>query len=252
MTRRTAAATAVAAILAVTGCSASPVASAPAASPSTPSTAPTPQVRAATASPSSSSATRSTVGVPEPGSMAEPATSSGSLSKASFPTPHELGPGWRYDVDPGDAEEGYSGNGTPALARSPREIVQTAVPFGCARTAAMPEPRHALEVDYTLHGAKVIAVRGRFSDRAQARSFFAGRSANLRGCADRSGSTAIGPLVAAISRPGVDAIASDRTPQSDPWREVAALDGESVVLLAAQGRRALSDPQTRRLVRLFR
>ena len=183
--------------------------------------------------------------------MDRPGTTSGPLSLASFPEPRELGRGWRYDVDPGDAEEGYSGNGTSTLARSPREIVQTAVPFGCPRAAAMPAPRHALEVDYTLAGAKVIAIRGSFDGPAQAARFFTGRADNLRACAGRSGSVAIGPLVSAISSPAKNALVSARTPDSDPWREVSLLDGDSVVLLAIQGADPLTGEATRRIVRLF-
>jgi len=191
-------------------------------------------------------------GVPEPGSMDEPATTSGPLSRSSFPTPQQLGEGWRYLVDPGDAEEGYAGNGTPTLARSPREIVQTAVPFGCPRRTSMPAPDHALEVDYSHHGGKVIAVRTRFADGSTARAFFDGRAANLQACAGRTGGPAIGPLVSRIGEPATDALASDRTPASDPWREVAVLDGASVVLLAAQGSDSLTDPETRRLVGMLR
>ncbi|NUR06429.1 MAG: hypothetical protein HOQ45_05410, partial [Nocardioidaceae bacterium] len=181
-----------------------------------------------------------------------PASSSGPLSRSSFPTPRRLGAGWSYSVDPGDAEEGYAGNGTPALARNPREIVQTAVPFGCGRGSAMPAPTHALEVDYSFRGAKTIAVRGQFADRATAETFFTGRAANLRGCVGQSPSQAIGPLVARIDAPDDGSLASDRTPDSDPWRELAVLDGDSVVLLAVQGADPLGPAQTRRLVRLFR
>ena len=172
---------------------------------------------------------------------------------ASFPTPRQLGAGWRYAVDPGSAEEGYAGNGTPALARNPQEVVQTAVPLGCARGSAMPTPTHALEVDYTLRRrdrrrrARPVhrpgAGRGRSSPPA---------AANLAACAGRSGSAAIGPLVADLRRPGRDAVASDRTPRSDPWRELAVLDGDTVALLAVQGRDPLPAGQTRRLVRLLR
>jgi hypothetical protein len=116
----------------------------------------------------------------------------------------------------------------------------------------MPTPSHALEVDYTLGGATVVAVRGRFADAARARAFFTARNANLADCAGRSGSAAIGPLVAAVSRPGRDAVASDRTPTSDPWREVVVLDGDTVALLAVHGADPLSEAQTRRVVRLFR
>ncbi len=248
--RRTSATILVAGLLAVTGCSdtrdaaPAPVRSTEQATPSASSTTSDP-----TATPTP---TRSLSAAPEAGSMAEPGTSSGSLTRRSFPTPRALGAGWRYSVDPGDAEEGYAGNGTPALARRPEEVVQTAVPFGCARRTAMPAPTHALEVDYTLRGARVIAVRGRFADAVRARAFFAGRASNLRGCEGRSASAAIGPLVAGIGRPAAGALVSDRTPRSDPWRELAVLDGDTVVLLAAQGRAPLTDPQTRRLVRLFR
>jgi hypothetical protein len=190
--------------------------------------------------------------VPTPGSLEKPATSSGPLSKGSFPTPKQLGAGWRYAVDPGNAEEGYAGNGTPSLARSPQEIVQTAVPFGCARNAPMPAPAHALEVDYTLHGAKVIAVRGSYADAAAARAFFTGRATNLKACAGRNSSAAIGKLVANLTRPARDALANDRTPTSDPWRELAVLDGDVVALVAVQGDDPLTDADTTRLVRLLR
>lgn len=189
--------------------------------------------------------------VPSPGSTAEPATTSGSLSKASFPTPKQLGAGWRYAVDPGSAEEGYSGNGTPALARDPGEIVATAVPFGCPRPAAMPAPRHALEVDYRRQGAKVVAVRGRFSDASVAAAFFRGRASNLRGCSGRRPSAAIGPLVSHLHQIGATGLVSDRTPRSDPWHEVAVLDGDTVALVAVHGARPLTSAQTRRLVRLL-
>lgn len=199
-----------------------------------------------------SAAGSATADAPEAGSMDKPATSSGPLSKRSFPTPSSLGAGWTYSIDAGDAEEGYSGNGTPALARRPDEIVQTAVPFGCDRAAAMPAPTHALEVDYSAQGTKVIAVRARFADADTARTFYDARAANLRACVGRSGSKAIGPLVADLAEPGADALASDRTPQSDPYREIAIVTGREVVLVAAQGRAPFSPAQTRRLVSRFR
>jgi hypothetical protein len=244
---------ATAALLAAAGCGSSPDRPASTGAASTAAPTPTPSGPPSVASrapvPSArASADRSEA--PAAGSMDQPASSSGSLTRRSFPTPEELGAGWRYAVDPGDAEEGYAGNGTPTLARRPAEIVRTAVPFGCARRTAMPAPEHALEADYTLRGATVIAVRGTFGDAARARSFFAGRAANLRACAGRASSPAIGPLVGAVTSPARDVLASDRTPRSDPWREVAVLDGDAVVLVATQG--SLAEQQTRRLARLFR
>lgn len=226
-------------LIALTGCTSSRTAAEP-----EPSRSPSPLTpRADPGSPT---------GAPTPGSTAIPRTTSGSLSRTDFPTPHELGAGWKYSVDPGDAEEGYAGNGTPVLERSPEEIAQTAVPFGCDRASAMPTPRHALEADYTFEGAKVIAVRSEFGDRSTARAFFAGRSENLRNCLDRTGSAAIGPLVDHITRPAVDAVASDRTPTSDPWQEIAVLDGSTVAMVAVQAPRHLTASQTRRLVSLLR
>jgi len=189
---------------------------------------------------------------PTPGSTAIPRSVSGSLSRTDFPTPPQLGAGWRYSVDPGDAEEGYAGNGTPTLERSPEEIAQTAVPFGCDRVSAMPAPRHALEVDYTFEGAKVIAVRGEFRDRSEARRFFDGRSENLSHCLGRTGSAAIGPLVDSITSPAANVVASDRTPASDPWQEIAVLDGSTVAMVAVQGPTRLSNSQARRLITLLR
>jgi hypothetical protein len=213
----------------------------------------TPSGPASTTSPTapSPSPTRATGG-PTPGSLAVPDTSSGPLTRRSFPTPGQLGPGWRYAVDPGNAEEGYAGNGTPAVERNAQEVAQTAVPFGCDRTEAMPAPTNALEVDYTVDGAKVIAVRGRFPDEAAARAFFDGRRDNLRRCLGRSASAAIGPLVARLTRPAKDAVLSDRTPRSDPWRELAVLDGSTVALVAVQGTDHLTDARADRLITLLR
>ena len=95
-------------------------------------------------------------------------------------------------------------------------------------------------------------MRGKFADAATARSFFAGRARNLRGCEGRTASPAIGPLVMAVTAPARDALVSDRTPRSDPWRELAVLDRDTVVLLAAQGADPLTTAQTRRLVTAFR
>jgi hypothetical protein len=184
--------------------------------------------------------------------MAKPATSAGPLDRASFPTPKQLGTAWTYTVDPGDAEEGYAGNGTPVLERFPQEILDTAVPFGCERAGRMPLPRHALEVDYAVDGRKVIAIRSRFSDPAAARTFFTERAQSLRDCVGRSPSQAIGQLVDEVRTPTRDALTSARTPQSDPWQELALMDGADVVMVAVQGEQPLNDASTRRLVRLFR
>lgn len=191
---------------------------------------------------------------PERGALETPASRSGRLSRRDFPRPAALGDGWRYVIDPGDSEEGYLGNGTPALARDPDEIVQTAVPFGCARRSPMPGPDHALEVDYRSHGTRVIAIRSQFAGPATARAFFSGRRANLQACVGVDGG-AVGPYVTPVRGYGAGITVNGRTQQSDPWTELAVLDGDSVVLVAAQSR--INDPpldpaSTRTLARSFR
>ena len=173
---------------------------------------------------------------PQPGELRTPAASSGSLSQHSFPRPHRLGAGWAYAVDPGNTEEGYLGNGTPALARDPHEMVQAAVPLGCARHVALPTPAHVLEVDYSYRRTKVIAVRMSFRDPAGATGFYGARNADVTDCRGHSGGAGIGVLVGAVTSIGEHAVLSDRTPDSDPWAELAVLDGTDVVLVAAQAR----------------
>ena len=242
--RRAQTATTALSIALVASCSTAEPATAPAPAPtgSASSTAPT-----ASAAPSRS---------PKPGPGAEtPATTSGTLSRRTFPAPRSLGAGWSYAVDPGDAEEGYLGNGTPTLERDPREVVQLAVPFGCPRRSRMPTPEHALEVDYTADGVKVIALRFEFADVAGARTFFAARAANLRRCVGRSGGPALGVLVARVDRLGNGGLLSDRTPSSDPWAELAVLDRDQVALVAARTtlhHGPMTSAGVRRLASLFR
>lgn len=170
--------------------------------------------------------------------MATPAASSGPLSRTSFPRPRALGERWAYAVDPGDVEEGYLGNGTPTLERDPAEVTLASVPMGCPRPHRLPRPEHALEVDYTFGDVKVIAIRASFADRITAADFFDHRAADIEACIDRSGGRAVGTLVETFHRPAEGVLLSDRTPRSNPWTELAILDGGDVVLVAAHSRAA--------------
>jgi hypothetical protein len=192
-----------------------------------------------------------------PSRLEAPDTSAGPMSIASFPTPKQLGQAWDYAVDPGIVEEGYRGNGTPALERDPGEVAATAVPFGCPRTGTIPTPDLALEVDYTLGGARVIAIRSAFSDRAAATAFFTARADQLRACVGRVEVPAVGALVRHVRRLGRGVLVSERTPDSpgSGWRELAVLDGSTVVLVATELRRDGPTPRSadlRRLARRFR
>ena len=136
----------------------------------------------------------------------------------------------------GDAEEGYTGNSTPVLERDPAEVAMLAVPFGCPRPVDVPVPEHALEVDYTAGGVSVIAVRASFGDPRTASRFFGTRTRLLRGCAGTVAGRAEGVLVDEVRRLSSTAMLNDRTPDSDPWAELAVHDGDQVVLVAAQTR----------------
>ena len=238
--------------LAATGCASEPRArSAPVPSPTRVTSL---DAAAETTTPSDASSSTSSSSAHGDDPMATPGTRSGQLSRRDFPRPRDLGAGWSYVVDPGSSEEGYAGNGTPALARDPGEIVQTAVPFGCARRTPMPRPDHALEVDYETGGTRVIAIRSQFADDTTARSFFTGRGTNIRACLGVDGG-AVGPYVSDVRRYGAGVLVNGRTQQSDPWTELVVLDGDSVVLVAAQSR--VHDPpiapaSARTLARSFR
>src|SRR5436190_1741890 len=58
--------------------------------------------------------------------------------------------------------------------------------------------------------------------------------------------------VARITSPAANVVASDRTPASDPWQEIAVLDGSTVAMVAVQGPSRLSNSETRRLITLLR
>ncbi len=236
-------------LLCVTGCQADSVPDAAGSSPSgaltpapPPPTTPSPSP-APTAEPTESP-DRSPTDAPKPGSLDEPATSSGPLGRSEFPRPRQVGSGWSFAIDPGDAEEGYAGNGTPTLARDPREVALAAVPFGCRRADRLPAPRNALEVDYEVRDSRVIVLGTAFGSPGTARAFFDARRRAIRGCAEADGGPAVGPLVGATrTRTVVGTVyfASERTPSSQPFTEHAFLAGDRVVLIAVPG---LLDPGT--------
>lgn len=206
----------------------------------------------ATTPTSSSTPTPSRPPPSNPAKTTTPASTAGSLSIRSFPRPAELGGGWSYAVDPGDIEEGYAGNGTPAIAREAGEVLRTVLPFGCPRGPRFAAPRHVLEVDYRSPYGKVVALRLRFADDNTASAFFAARTAGLRSCLGRSPSPAIGPLVRHLTVLDDRTLRSDRTPASDPWTELAGTGGDLVTLVAIQGPTdRIDDLEARRLAGVF-
>lgn len=161
-------------------------------------------------------------------------TTSGPLTRRDFPRPRELGPGWSYDVDMGGPEDGFTGNGTPALERDPAELAMLAVPLGCARPVELPVANHALEVRYRADQIEVVTVRVAFDDVATARRFFRDRLGLLHDCQGRQVSEGEGVLVGTVRRISPTTAVNDRTVESDPWTELSVRDGAHVVLMAAR------------------
>ena len=173
---------------------------------------------------------------------ATPATTSGVLGPRSMPLATVLGPGWTSRVDPGNAEDGYTGNGTSVVARNTRDLAQALLPLGCADSSVyatpMPVPSHALEADYAYKktGAHAVGLVLDYGDSAAAERFVRLYTTALRRCqASSSGSMAVtvdqsvgGSLFASVQ---VDRFAGET------WRELVAPAGSIVRLIAVEGGR---------------
>jgi hypothetical protein len=223
------------AVLALTACSTTPEPVAVAASPTPP--APSSSSPAPTPTPSATP-----TALPSFDRTATPATTSGSLKRASLPLARVLGSGWKARVDGGSVEDGYTGNGTPSVARDPEDTVIAVRPIGCAEESvyaeALPVPRFALEVDYRHRtGANGVGLALEFADAQAASEFFEVYTRSLALC--RSGGSGATRVTVQAS-PGADAVA---TVTVDPleqttWRELAERSGRVVRLLAVEGTRA--------------
>ena len=132
------------------------------------------------------------------------------------------------------------GNGTLALARDPGEIVQTAVPFGCSRGTPYAPPAHALRSTTRWRPAPRSSRSAASSREPGDRLVVLHRSAlepsGLRRRRRRRGRS----LRLHLRRYGAGVLVNGRTQQSDQWTELAVLDGDAVVLVAAQSR--INDP----------
>ena len=171
---------------------------------------------------------------------ATPATSSGSLRRASLPKASILGAGWSTRADPGAAEDGYTGNGTPAVARDPADTVVALRPIGCAEESVyavpLPVPKHALEVDYRHRpsGANGVGLALEFADATTAAVFFGVYTDSLSLC--RSGADGT-TRVSVQAPPGAAALATITVDpiEGSTWRELAEVSGRVVRLLAVEG-----------------
>ena len=214
------------------GCSSTPSAA--------PSTAAAPRPSSTSPAPALTSASPSASPSVSPSPLdrtATPALTSGTLSPTSMPLAASLGPRWTSRVDPGSAEDGYTGNGTSVVARDPGDVTAALLPLGCASDSVyatpLPVPAHVLEADYAYRptGAHASGLVLEFRDAATARSFVRVYTSALRAC--RSGSS----VVTVEPSPGAGLFLStqvDRV-EHDTWRELVAPAGRVVHLLAVEG-----------------
>ena len=172
----------------------------------------------------------------EPNPSPAPSTTAG-LTQASLPAPALLGKGWSFRVDKGGPEVGYSGNGTPAMARNPAEVAAGIWPLGCTPPSPLPAlPAAALEVDYqrSAPSSVGVALLLKFSSSSTATAFFTAYSGTVRAC---STSAAVGtPQITLVARPNLDQFGSiRRDAASDPkypvWAEGLTHQGNSVLLV---------------------
>jgi hypothetical protein len=229
--------------LALTGCSGSgpadptPAATTSASSP-TPSSSPSPA--ASTESPSPAASTESASASPSGfDRTATPGTSSGPLTGKALPDPEVLGSGWVARVDPGSAEDGYTGNGTPVVARDPQDLAQAILPIGCADASVydvrLPVPAHALEADYaySASGAHGVALALDFGDEARAERFVAAYTGALRRCTAGPGGSMVVTVAAAPA--GSFASVQKDSAFGTTWRELVTRSGAVVRMVAVEG-----------------
>lgn len=162
---------------------------------------------------------------PRPGT---PAPRTGDLGQEDLPAPEQLGEGWAYRVDRGNAEDGYVGSGEPASARDPLEVLGAITPLGC-RPGRLPVPSHALEVTYARDELPAVGLLLKFADESAASHFFDAHTSVIRHCVGRR------TVDLEILRAEPGHFVSSRTEQlgeTPTWVEGVGLRGTQVLLVA--------------------
>jgi hypothetical protein len=168
----------------------------------------------------------------------DPAATAGPLDVNAMPKPAALGPGWRYRIDSGSEEEGYSTSGQPATARDPVEVVVGLAPYGCPDLEVppeLPEPAHALEVTYGHRPGDEPAVGLvlDFASSEEASRFVSAYVDAQAACS--GGQAAVDGFtgVEIVSRDASGALLRRLDPGAvEPWVEAVELSGAQVRLLA--------------------
>lgn len=157
-----------------------------------------------------------------------PAARSGDLGQEDLPEPSDLGRGWDYRVDLGNAEDGYLGSGEPAIARDPASVLAAITPLGC-RPTRLPMPSAALEVTYERGDLPGVGLLLQFADEAAAARFFTEHSGVLDRCVGS------GRVELSIERRTDELLVSTRVEQlgeTPAWTEGVGLRGSEVMLIA--------------------
>lgn len=170
---------------------------------------------------------RSTKGASVP-SRQTPAARSGDLGQEDLPRPEQLGDGWDYRVDEGNAEEGYVGSGKPAIARDPASVVAAITPLGC-RSRPLPVPARALEVTYQRDTVPGVAMVLQFGSAEPAREFFATHSSVVQNCV---GAARITVKVLVASGDEFVSTRTEELGETPTWVEGMSVAGDRVTLVA--------------------
>jgi hypothetical protein len=169
---------------------------------------------------------------------AVPATSSGPLGASTMPKASALGPGWSAYIDSGSAEDGYTGNGTPVVARNVRDVTAAMLPFGCldaTYATPMPVPVHALEADYKHSSGKhAVGTALDYGTPEAAAAFVAAYEKALTACVAGPGATSV-VSVAKAPVPGAFATVQTDKLEGTVYRELLVPAGRVVRILDVEG-----------------
>jgi hypothetical protein len=155
-----------------------------------------------------------------------------------MPKASALGPGWTAYIDSGSAEDGYTGNGTPVVARDVHDVIAAMLPFGCVDATyvtPMPVPVHALEADYRHSSGKHgVGTALDYGTPEAAAAFVAAYEKALTACVPGAGATAV---VRVETSPVPGAFVTVQTDKQDGtvFREILVPAGRVVRILDIEG-----------------
>ena len=173
-------------------------------------------------------ADRPTVEAAQDAPAERPASRVGDLRQDDLPAPADLGRGWDYRIDHGNAEDGYLGSGEPATAREPESVLAAITPLGC-RPGTLPIPASALEVTYAKGNVPGVGLVLRFDDEQTAARFFSAHAGVLTRCV---GSKGVDLVVKERSGDLLVTTRAEQLGETPRWTEGVGLQGNEVMLIA--------------------